>query len=204
MGTNMEPRQALVKAVVDDPLFDSDDITTSLMMICSTAIKAPTTEAWIRLLIKYPDLFEVCEQGFISITKEEKILLCQSQRNHYHFDLYTKALELELTNEHIAPFSRAHTTPVKSSEAWSCCDISGAKYQGKTLKLSVGFYNENFHIWLEGISADCEDEELTGFVSKHGFDSGYLKKVPKTENDLSEIKQVIRELCTGLKDLCDE
>ncbi|MEZ9647167.1 DUF262 domain-containing protein [Vibrio sp. 10N.261.52.C2] len=203
-GANMESRQALVKAVVDDPLFDSDDIITSLMMICSTAIKAPNTEAWIRLLIKHPDLFEVCEQGFISITKEEKILLCQSQRNHYHFDLYTKALELELTDEHIAPFSRAYTTPVKSSEAWSCCDISGAKYQGKTIKLSVGFYNENFHIWLEGISADYEDEELTGFVSKHGFDSGYLKKVPKTENDLSEIKQVIGELCAGLKDLCDE
>lgn len=203
-GTNMEPRQALVKAVVDDPLFDSDDITTSLMAICSTAIEAPTTEAWIRLLIKHPGLFEVCEQGFISITAEEIILLCQSQRNHYHFDLYTKSLEIELTTEHIDPFSKSHTTPVKSSEDWSCCDISGAKYQGKSLRLSVGFYKENFHIWLKGISADNENEELTRFVSKHGFDSGYLKKVPKTENDLSEIKQVIRELCTGLKDLCDE
>ncbi|MFS1905856.1 DUF262 domain-containing protein [Vibrio lentus] len=203
-GTNMEPRQALVKAVVDDPLFDSDDITTSLMAICSTAIEAPTTKAWIRLLIKHPGLFEVCEQGFISITAEEIILLCQSQRNHYHFDLYTKSLEIELTTEHIGPFSKSHTTPVKSSEDWSCCDISGAKYQGKSLRLSVGFYKENFHIWLKGISADNENEELTRFVSKHGFDSGYLKKVPKTENDLSEIKQVIRELCTGLKDLCDE
>jgi len=109
----MEPRQALVKAVVDDPLFDSDDITISLMMICRTAIKAPTTEAWIRLLIKPSDLLEVCVQGFISITKKEKILLRQSQRNHYHFDLYTKALELELTNEHMAPFSRLLLNQVK-------------------------------------------------------------------------------------------
>lgn len=204
VGTNMEPRQALVKAVFDDPLFDSVDIITSLMAICSTAIEAPTTEAWIRLLIKHPDLFEVCEQGFISITKEEKILLCQSQRNHYHYELYAKALELELASEHIAPFSKSHATPVKSSEYWSCCDISGAKYRDKIIRLSVGFHNESFYLWLKGISVDDEEEGLTRFVNKHGFDSEYLKKVPKTQNDLSEIKQVIRELCTDLKDLCDE
>ncbi|NAX46515.1 DUF262 domain-containing protein, partial [Photobacterium halotolerans] len=203
-GTNMEPRQAFVKAVVDDPLFISEDINASLLAICSTTIEIPIVEAWIKLLIKHPDLFGVCEQGFISITKEEKILLCQSQRNHYHFDLYTKALELELTSEHIAPFSKVHTTQVKSGEDWSCCDIWGAKYKGKALRFSIGFYNEIFHIWLTGISADDENEELTRFIHKHGFDSGYLKKVPKTRNDLSEIKQVIKVLCSDLKDLCDE
>lgn len=198
-GTNMESRQELVKEVIDDSLFKYDDIENSLASICSKAVETPTNIMWINLLIKHADLFKVSEQGFISIANEEKILLCQSQRNHYHYNLYTKALELELTSEDLAPFTGVQCVPVRSSDDWACCEIFGGKYKGDSLKLSVGFYNDVFHIRLKGLSFTNNDDELIEFFEENGFDENYLTKISKTKNDLSEIKQSIKGICSNLK-----
>lgn len=203
-GTNMEPRQELVKEVIDDSLFAPDDIKGSLAAICAKAVESPTLDTWINLLIKHADMFRLSEQGFISIANEEIILLCQSQRNHYHYDLYTKALELELTSNDIAPFLSAQSIPVKSSDDWACCDIFGVAYKGVPLRLSIGFYDDVFHIWLKGITSTNDNGPLIKFIEANGFDENYLRKVAKTKNDLSEIKQSIKDICLSLKDLSDE
>ena len=88
----IEQKQEYVKQVFDDPNFDAKDIIGSLKIICKDALSLLDANDWRILFVERPELFGVCEQGFIINNSNEFILLHQSQRNHTHSELYSKYL----------------------------------------------------------------------------------------------------------------
>ncbi len=96
----IEQKQEHVKEVFDDPNFDVKDVIGSLEKICKDALGLLDAKDWRILFLERPELFKVCEQGFIINNGNEFILLHQSQRNHTHSELYSKYLYLQLKAEH--------------------------------------------------------------------------------------------------------
>lgn len=85
----MRKAKDLVKATFDD-ISDPGDIVSSLERLC----KADTEDAWRNILISSPDMFNICEKGFIHKDKNEILLLEKWFPNHYHAELFTYHLWL--------------------------------------------------------------------------------------------------------------
>ena len=74
---SIEQKQRYVKAVLDDPLFNADEIQTSLSAICSNATESEKIEPWRKALIQHKELIAYCQQGFIEKNNSEFVLLGQ-------------------------------------------------------------------------------------------------------------------------------
>ena len=99
-------RRSFVKAVFDDPAFDSNNPNECLKNVFAGK---STGEQWRDYLIKYPSAISYCEQGFISFLGDiegcEGVLPMYSSRlSGYHRELYTWGLYCELQNLPSTPF----------------------------------------------------------------------------------------------------
>jgi hypothetical protein len=199
-----EEKQAHVKAVLDDPDFDYEDIQVSLDVICQQALNKQNIEDWRKSLIKHKELFEYCKQGFIYISDKDVTLLSESQRNHYHSDIYTKTLSLELDKNQVQPFTAISYEPVKSKDDWACVVLRGFNLQGSSLVLKIAYYSSNFYIWLKCNETLTSSSSLHTILDKHGFSTTLELKIEKTKNDLSEITGKITALCADFQGVINE
>lgn len=100
-------RRGFVKAVFDDPAFDSGRPNETLKAVFAGK---STGEQWRDYLIKYPSAIEYCGQGFISFFGDIKgcegvLPMCSSRLSGYHRELYTWGLFCELRNTPSGPFN---------------------------------------------------------------------------------------------------
>lgn len=214
-GTNMEPRQGFVKAVIDAPAFNADKLENSLTTICSDALKSSVIEPWRKAFIQHKELMAYCNQGFIEKNYSEFILLGQSQRNHIHSELYTKALELELSRDKslIKPFSYLQYEPVKSREDSAHVLLSGFEYDAQQYQIEVHKLGRCFDIRVKGGDIENAPEKFTDLLEKEGFELGgfsmpslgYHKYFgEKNQQSIEGVKVKLQTLCASLRDLSDE
>ncbi|MBK5143144.1 DUF262 domain-containing protein [Budviciaceae bacterium BWR-B9] len=144
----LNTRQQHVKAVLDDPAFDLCDLRAGLEAICTNALNELQFN-WRTMLIAKPELFRLCNQGFIVRSTHEVVLLHESQRNHYHSELYSKYLELELkdTGLSYAPFKRHEYKSVRSSNEIASFVFSGFSFNDQYVELQV-IYSGNLYYLL--------------------------------------------------------
>ena len=214
-NSDWETKQGYVKAVFDDPLFDSANVAGSLEKICIDALDDSDINYWRKAFIKYEELFEYCNQGFISINDQEFILLGESQRNHNHSELYTKVLEFELSKEmdQLQPFTSINYTPVKSREDYAGVDIGDWYFNENNYSLYIGHYSNTFHFWFNrGNSADFSDA-LIEVLKRHGFRPIGIDSVSSDAIDyfvydklheIGDVRIKINNLCSDLKELIHE
>lgn len=211
----IEEKQAYVKGVLDDSLFDPENVEDSLTLICNDALKNSNIEDWRKALIKHKALISYCNQGFISISDEEIILLSESQRNHYHSELYTKVIEQELAldQEPMKPFSRLSYQAVKSREDYASVLIDNWLFNGNYYSITVGFYSGSFLIWFRGRNSSHFSDPISEVLTNHDFElvnsgsEGSTANGNRVNKKLSKTTDVIKKvhsLCLDLKDLKDE
>lgn len=207
----MENRQTFVKDVIDDPLFNVENLEGSLEDICNSALQNSHLDEWRYFLIKHNNLIRYCEQGFISHSNEEAILLSQSQRNHYHSELFTKALELELKEnvELIAPFTQVSYEAVKSREDDAFAQLRGFLLDGKYYFILICKPVKNFIILFQGTDHADYSDKLKSVLEEHGFNwierfgsKGYFHQTRQA--NIQQTKSNIFDLCSGLKELINK
>jgi hypothetical protein len=212
---SIEQKQNYVKAVFDDPLFNATDLKTSLSAICSKALESSDIEPWRKALIQHQELMAYCRQGFIEKSYSEFILLNESQRNHYHRELYTMTLELELMEDIslLVPFSHIRYEAVKSREDSAFTQISGLIMDGQQYTIEVHRNSNIFDIRFKGGDAEnfpenlkvlleSEDFELNGFsMPSLGYHKYFSER---NQQRIEDVKAKVFNLCASLKDLSDE
>ncbi|OUS31937.1 hypothetical protein A9Q99_02260 [Gammaproteobacteria bacterium 45_16_T64] len=211
----IEQKQAFIKAVIDDISFDSENIASSLGLICEAALSSPKIGGWRQALIKHKELIDYCNQGFITRNNQEVILLSESRRNHYHSELYTKVLELELKSKKalLEPFSFIGYEPVKSRDDTAYTSISGWTFGGQRYSIEVRKQAAGFNIRFKGGIPSNYDEKLMAVLDTQGFvrvesgvrDTGIHGHF--AQNEQCEVKEVISKLvslCSDIKELNDE
>ncbi|MEJ2792071.1 DUF262 domain-containing protein [Iodobacter sp. LRB] len=213
-------RQLHVKAVFDDPLFDIHHLKSGLEKICSKVlIEKPLN--WQSMLIARHKLFSLCNQGFIVRNSEEVVLLHESQRNHYHSELYSKYLELELkeSQSSTAPFKNKHYNSVRSSDERASLILDGFCANKQLFGLNIFFMKEQYHLLFyrthdQAIpfpSALQEVLVLCGFCVMMDLEAyppqdwlctneDYVYRCKDTSNAIAKIT----ELCSQLEGLSDE
>ncbi|WP_425640656.1 GmrSD restriction endonuclease domain-containing protein [Marinomonas gallaica] len=165
-----EEKQEYVKAVLDDALLDESDLQGSLEAICHQALSSNQYEPWVAALIESKELFIYSSQGFIAREGNQILLLSQSQRNHYHCELLTKALQLQLESEkeRFLPFTNIGYEEVKSREEDAYVSISGYSSEGNTLNISIYKSEDGFlmNVHIKDIS---NLDAMTKKLSSIGF-----------------------------------
>jgi hypothetical protein len=115
-------RHSYVKAVIDDPKFNTDDLYGSL-----NEIRKTVPDDWRKHFIQNPELIRYCQQGFISFYNENKILILkESQHNHKHGELFSYLfylIELKGKESLFSPFTRTWYYEVKGSENRACAVV---------------------------------------------------------------------------------
>ena len=212
---SIEQKQRYVKAVLDDPLFNADEIQTSLSAICSNATESEEIEPWRKALIQHKELIAYCQQGFIEKNNSEFVLLGQSQRNHTHAELYTKALEIDLRRDKssLEPFSRLWYEQVKSREESAHLKLTGFVHNEQRYQIEIHKTGSCFDIRVNGGEIENAPETLTGLLESEGFklsgialpSLGFYKHYSdKSQKSIADVKLKIQKLCASLKDLDDE
>ena len=212
---SIEQKQNYVKAVLDSPAFDFNEVEMSLSSICADALESVDIEPWRKALIQYKELMGYCQQGFIEKNNSEFVLLGQSQRNHIHIELFTKVLELELSKDKslIAPFSRLRYVPVKSREESAHLTLSGFVHNGEGYQVDIYKTGSCFDIRVKGGEIENAHDTLTNVLENEGFELigivlpslGFYKYYSnKDQESIEDAKLKIQKLCTNLKDLSDE
>lgn len=212
---SIEQKQSYVKALLDDPLFNVEEIQTSLSTICSIAIKSEEIEPWRKALIQHKELITYCQQGFIEKNNSEFVLLGQSQRNHTHIELFTKVLELELSQDKslIAPFSWLRYEPVKSREESAHLKLIGFIHNKQQYQIEIYKKGSCFDIKVKGGEIDNAPETITSVLESEDFtlsgrtlpNLGFYKYyIDKNQKSIKDVKLKIQKLCASLKDLDNE
>lgn len=165
-------RQKHVKAVLDDPSFDLCDLRAGLETICAEGLKERPFN-WRTMLIAKPELFRLCNQGFIAKNSSEVVLLHESRRNHYQSELYSKYLELELIDRglHTPPFSIRSYKSVRSGEEFASLIFSGAYVNEQEFVLKVWYWDDQyiFLFYLNNDESTPFPDELKSALVFCGF-----------------------------------
>lgn len=204
-----ENKQQYVKAVLDDPRFDSENLQASLNLICGEALDDPELELWKKHFIRYPVLFSECSQGFISIDDKEIILLRQSQRNHYHSELNTRVLTLNIKAQKvdISPFKNSDYVRVKSRDEYAYAELNGWHFEGYNYLLTVGFYDGRFKVWINAGNFVEHPESLVSILDSYNFEPSEEFPTELVNDELSSLDAVmdlILRLCNEFKGLVSE
>ena len=200
----IEKKQTYVKAVLDDSRFTTNNVAVSLQAICDEALHNTELDDWRHELIKHKELFECCEQGFISHNDSETILLGQSQRNHYHYEFFTKALELELkaSKDLLLPFTSINYEAVKSREEDATIVIKGFVFDKKNYFIEINKPGNNFNIYFKVGCQEEYPEQLKYILDNQNFD--WIQDSHFFLNELVSMQQVrdkLFNLCDILKEL---
>lgn len=218
LSDSWNKQQQYVKDVFDDPDFDPSDLRGGLEAICTKALSECPFD-WRSMLIAKPELIGLSHQGFIVKTSHEIILLHESQRNHYHSELYSKYLELELRDRKIkiSPFKSIEYNSVRSGESISFLVFRGLSVNAHKLELEIHYsHNQYCLVFYVNESTPFPDElhstmvfcdftvlnELDDFNSE-GWgcnDDSYVYYCDTPKNALVKIS----ELCTQLVELSDD
>jgi hypothetical protein len=215
-STEMEDKQAYVKAVLDDSNFNANNIKSSLQNICDIALASNGLEKWRTYLIQHPQLFDYCEQGFIEISELEVLLLWQSQRNHYHSELYTVVLDIQLKDkiEELLPFSNLEYQYVKSTQEQASLKIKGWRYADSDYYFEIIKYSKNFVVQFKNGSLRDYPKEIIDAIESNGFvpvstiseEKGY-EATHYEISSLTSVDDVISQLtqtCNSLRDFENE
>jgi len=159
-------KQSYVKAVFDDPKFDNKNVGGSLEVICSEATKASGGGGWRMLFIKAPRLFSICNQGFIVRNDDEIVLLHESQRNHYHSELYSKYLDYELDYQEIdiSPFQYKGYESARSGEDYTYLKLNKFCFSREMYYLEVWYEEGTYHL-LFGCQGNTEGPFPDGLLN---------------------------------------
>lgn len=207
----MEDKQVYIKAVFDDPDFDKSNINTikeSLGIICAKAIENNNITYWEKSLIKYPSLFKYCNQGFIQKNGEEIILLGHSQRNHYHSELYTKILEIELgeNTNLLSPFSKLGYQEVKSREQSAGLHIKNWHFEGQLLSIEITKEVNNFNIYFKNGTLNSYPEKIKSLLLESGFEhiepDQELDTIANHDYFIDTKQTTVKDVITELESLC--
>jgi len=208
-------RQKYVKAVFDDSRFDANDIKGSLSRICNEALEDDSIESWRKFFIKHPALFNECHQGFIVMNDTEIILLNESQRNHYHSELYSRVLDLELKDksEQLLPFKRLPYVHVKSRDDTPYLSLGQCLLKDNEYNIEIRFDSDNYKLFFYGEEPQESAHKLIGILEENKFKvsdetyEGYEEYCTqylcscKTQE---EVFGKLNDLCSDLKGLADE
>ncbi len=208
LSKELELKQGYVKEVFDDPIFDVDNLQQSLSDICNNALNDSDIESWRKVFIKYGEIFSVCQQGFISILGDEIILLGESQRNHNHAELRTRALDFELRkiSESIEPFKiyNYHSVKTRYESAYA---IVGCSIDNVIYSIIINFDSGHFQMMLFTSEPSDITCELIDIFNKNDFK-------PISENDSlryfindeyvrqEELIERLLILCSDLNEYC--
>jgi len=214
-GDAWDERQGYVKAVFDDPVFDVDNLQESLQSICDTFIQRQGDEIkdWRILLVKTPDLFKLCHQGFIVKNSEEFILLHESQRNHYHSEAYSKYLELEIKANFldIKPFKSLSYEKAKSGSDYTYIELSGFKNEQRHYVMNVLYEEGKYSFMFYDKNDKSCSKDLINLLTEIGFSlnddkgwkeykKGYIFKCDTPQDALLTLNSI----CEKLRNLIDE
>lgn len=169
-----DQKQNFVKSVFDDPDFDSDNVSESLETLCSVAMSAFESENWRKILIEEPQLFKVCNQGFIVLNSGEVLLLHESQRNHLHSELYTKYLELKLArkNYNLSPFGDVKYVPSRATDVQPCLSLSGWRFEGGFYRLEISYKSDHYQLRFAREDGEPFGDILFTILDEVGFIRG--------------------------------
>ena len=214
-----EPKQDFVKQLIDDSHFEFNTLQafkSSLQHICDIALEFEDLEDWRRYLIRYPELYSYCEQGFIQIDNQMVFLLWQSQRNHYHSDLYTVVLDIQLKDKikELLPFSNLEYQYVKSTQEQAYLKIEGLNYANNDYHFEILKAPENFVVrFKNGLSNDYP-KEIVDVIVNDGLQREYTideetgnETVHYEISSLTSVDDVISQLiqtCHSLRDVENE
>lgn len=197
----IEVKQTYVKDILDDPLFNPENLADSLQAICDQALLNTELDDWRYMLIKHKKLFDYCEQGFISHNSSETILLGQSQRNHYHCEFFTKALELELkaSNERPFPITLIDYEEVKSREENSKLIIKCLVMDKNNYHIEIKKSSSNFLLYFKDVALSSYPNQLKYILEEHGFKWLEDKNVYLNEQvNMQQVKDKLFNLCDAL------
>lgn len=209
---SIEKKQSYVKAVIDDPLFDTSDLKGSLAAICRQALLSSDIEPWQKLLIQHKELIDYCKQGFIEKSHSEFILLNESQRNHYHSELFTKVLVIELNENKslLKPFSHIRYEPVKSREDSAHAILSGFVFCEQQYQIEIYKAGSVFDIRVKGGDIGNAPENLRAIFEDEGFkfrglsmpSFGFHNYFSETNQlNIEEVKAKLLKLCASLREI---
>lgn len=210
-----EPKQDFVKQLIDDSHFEFNTLQafkSSLQHICDIALEFEELEGWRRYLIRYPELYSYCEQGFIQIDNQMVFLLWQSQRNHYHSELYTVVLDIELKDEleKLMPFSNLEYQYVKSTQEQASLKIKGWCYADNDYHFEIFKAPNNFIVQFKNDSSNDYPQKVTDVIENNGLQREYNKgdeAVYYKSSSLTTVDEVISQLtqtCSSLRSMENE
>ena len=206
----MQKGKSLVKATFDD-ITDLNDIIDSLEKLCIPQ----TEEEWRNILISSPEMFKVCEKGFIYISKEEILLLGKWYLNHYHSELFTYHLWVEKFKDEDVSFEgfckeyawqkRSDISPhISIKDFWyrhnkysiEIYTILNANNDFDRFQLTFGFNNENKFDYpdeiidiLEELGFKKDDETVNWFSWYCQSENPVLSKTKSLAEALLQLKQ---------------
>lgn len=210
-----EPKQDFVKQLIDDSHFEFNTLQafkSSLQNICDIALESEELEDWRRYLIRYPNLYSYCEQGFIQIDNQMVFLLWQSQRNHYHSELYTVVLDLQLKDEleKLVPFSNLEYQYVKSTQEQASLKIKDWNYASSDYYFEILKASENFIVRFINGSSNDYPQKVTDVIENNGFQREYNQDDETAHYEttsLTSVDDVISQLiqtCSSLRSIENE
>ena len=214
-----EPKQDFVKQLIDDSHFEFNTLQafkSSLQNICDIALESEELEDWRRYLIRYPELYSYCEQGFIQIDNQMVFLLWQSQRNHYHSELYTVVLDIQLKDEleKLVPFSNLEYQYVKSTQDQASLKIKGWHYASSDYYFEILKAPENFIVRFINGSSNDYPQKVTDVLEGNGFQHKHITDEEKDYEAvhyeitlLTSVDDVISQLiqtCSSLRSIENE
>ncbi|MCC4284855.1 DUF262 domain-containing protein [Marinobacter salarius] len=209
-GSPWDQRQSHVRSVFDDPNFDTDDIQGSLDKICEAALETLQVVDWRSLLISTPALFKICNQGFIVKNNNEVVLLHESQRNHYHSELYSKFLELRLEADKVnsSPFQLAYYHSDRGADALTYICFSGFRFEDREYQMKVWYQDHQYQFLFSTTDGNSCSSKVTsalehfGFGAEKGLDDHPVWYLSRFDSPGSA-QEAVTELCALLRGLAD-
>lgn len=202
-------RQGFVKAVFDDPSFDVNDIESSLKLICDAATRNKSLEEWRRLFIQHPALFKECNQGFIVRDRDsgQIYLLNESQRNHYHSELFTLVLSWKMKGGQFKPFYFGEYGYVKSRDLGPYVDFDTWVYGGVNYQLSIKYSPGEYRVYFDTESSEGYPDSLITFLECSNMeqsDSSQVSPYSHSCNTTEEVSEFVDDFCAGIRSISDE
>lgn len=215
-STEMEDKQAYVKAVLDDSNFNANNIKSSLQNICDIALASNGLEKWREYLVQYPQLFSDCKQGFILKNDDEFILFKEAQRNHTQYELYTRVIEIKLRQDKslIKPFKNLNYQEVMSSTIPASLNIEGWRHADSNYYFEILKAPENFVIQFKNGSSNDYPQKVSDVIENNGLQREYTKHEETGDEavhyeitSLTTVDDVISQLiqtCSSLRSIENE
>ncbi len=200
-------RRHFVKMVFDDVRFTGEDVTAELSQIATDK-----TNTWRDIFIEFPAAIKYSNQGYIHFVDEHDIIVyCESQRNHYHRELYSYEFFLRYLKgnaEKFSPFTATDYHSVKSENEVSCAYLDKWVFEDAVCAMDI-FYDKNTKVYkciffkrLNNIDSDSQLVPLCLSFELESCDKdGYAAYRKVTESKVKTIA-FLTDFCISAANLC--